>query len=645
MSQSLKGKTLSTAGVIIALGIVFGDIGTSPLYTINALMRGRVIEDILVLGGISAIIWTLTIQTSFKYVMITLNADNNGEGGIFSLFALVRRQKKWLVFIAMLGGAMLLADSLITPPITVTSAVEGITDNKNLSIIAALIIISGIFFLQQFGTKSIGKLFGPMMILWFAVLFSIGIYSLRDDFTILKAFNPYYAIQFLTHYPDAFWLLSAIFLCTTGAEAMYSDLGHCGKKNIRVAWIFVKISLIANYMGQGAYVLSHYKGKTLSKDINIFFELFPESLRWPAVIIATMAAIIASQALISGAFSLVSEGIKLNLFPKLKINYPSEERGQLFIPAVNAALWIGCCLVVLYFRESREMEGAYGLAISLTIIVTSVLLIAYMVKKRIHMVWIILIFLVNVTVEGSFLVANLSKFSHGGYFTLIIGMGLFLVMFIWYKARKIKNRFVEFVPIKDYTHLLTDISNDLSIPKYSTHLVYLTSADYKKEIEYNVIFSIVYNKPKRADVYWILHVDVLDVPYKREYELTEIVDDKIYRIDFRLGFRENQRVHSMFKKVLEDIQKTKEVDVLSRYQSLHNHHLIGDFDIIVMEKFLSFDNKLSFFETLIMKSYFIINKFAISPEKAFGLNFHNVKVEKTPLVVKPAPDYNLHRRK
>jgi len=645
MGHAKMGKTLSVAGVIIAFGIVFGDIGTSPLYTMNALVRGRLIEEILVIGGVSAIIWTLTIQTTFKYVFLTLNADNNGEGGIFSLFALVRRRRKWLVYIAILGGAMLLADSLITPPITVTSAIEGIVENNNLSVIITLIIISGIFFLQQFGTKSIGKMFGPIMILWFITLLSIGAYNLSSDFRILKAINPYYAFQFLKNYPGAFWLLSAIFLCTTGAEAMYSDLGHCGKRNIRVAWIFVKLCLIFNYMGQGAFILSQYEGAIISSDVNIFFSLFPDNLRLPAVILATFAAIIACQALISGAFSLVSEGIKLNLFPKLKINYPTEERGQIFIPAVNVSLWLGCLFVVLYFREAQAMEGAYGLAISMTIIVTSILLMSYMMIKRVPMIWILLIFLINILVEGSFLIANLSKFLHGGYFTLIIGSIIYLIMFVWYKARKIKNRFVEFVPIQNYTHILTSLSNDETVPKHSTHLVYMTSANSKKEIEYNILFSIIYNKPKRADVYWLLHVDVLDVPYCREYELTEIVENKICRIDFRLGFRENQRVHSMFKKVLDDIKKTKEVNVLSRYQSLYRQDLMGDFDIIVMEKFLSFDNKLSFFETLIMKGYFIINKFAISPEKAFGLNFHNVKVEKTPLVVNPAPDYSLNRRK
>lgn len=645
MGQSKNLKHLSLAGVIIAFGIVFGDIGTSPLYTMNALLRNRIVDELLVIGGVSAIIWTLTIQTSFKYVFLTLNADNNGEGGIFSLYALIRRQKKWLVYFAILGGAMLMADSLITPPITVTSAIEGITENKNISIIAALIIISGIFFLQQFGTKSIGKLYGPLMIVWFMALFIFGFIHIKDDWRILNAFHPKYAIQFLIYYPNAFWLLSAIFLCTTGAEAMYSDLGHCGKKNIRLAWIFVKICLITNYMGQGAYVLNHFQGTMLPNDVKIFFYLFPDSMKMYAVILATLAAVIACQALISGAFSLVSEGIKLNLFPKLKINYPTEERGQLFIPAVNVGLWLGCCLVVLYFKEAKAMEGAYGLAISMTIMVTSILLISYMLKKRVHIVWVISVFVINISVELSFFIANLSKFQNGGYFTLIVGLLIYLVMFIWYKARKIKNRFVEFVPIQNYTQLLSEISEDKSIQKYATHLVYLTSADSKKEIEYNVIFSIAYNKPKRADVYWILHVDVLDVPYKREYELTEIVEDKICRIDFRLGFRENQRVHSMFKKVLEDIQQTKEIDVLSRYPSLHEQGLMGDFDIIVMEKFLSFDNKLSFFETLIMKGYFLINKFAISPEKAFGLNFHNVKVEKTPLVVNPAPDYRLHRKK
>lgn len=629
--SAINPKKVTAAGMLIAIGIVFGDIGTSPLYTMNALSRGSAISEMLILGGISCIIWTLILQTSIKYVILTLRADNNGEGGIFSLFALVRRRQKWLVFLAMIGGAMLLADGLITPPITVTSAMEGLNQSQETTIAFTLIIISGIFFLQQFGTNRIGKLFGPVMILWFGMLLAIGLYHIHQDYSMLRAFNPYYAYQFLVNYPQAFWLLSAIFLCTTGAEALYSDLGHCGRGNIRSAWIFVKISLVANYMGQGAFLLNYFKGEKLASGSNIFFAMFPAELRIFAIVLATFSAIIASQALISGTFTLVSEGIKLNLLPKLKINYPSEARGQLFIPRINLFLWIGCCLVVLYFQQASAMEGAYGLAISLTVLATTLLLSAYMYLKRVKPIWIALFLSVYLVIEGAFLVANLSKFLHGGYVSLIMGTLFFLVMLVWYRARKIKNRFVEFVKLNDHLDLILKINQDKTIPKYATHLVYLSSANSKKEIEHKIIFSIKNNIPKRADMYWIVHVDIMDVPYLREYELTTIEADRVMRIDFRLGFRENPRVQAMFKEVLQALKENQEADVLSRYPSLRSEEMLGDFEFVVIEKFISHDHKLRFFDQLIMKGYFLLKQISLSEDKAFGLNINNVVIEKVPV--------------
>lgn len=640
---TIDTKRVSAAGILVALGIVFGDIGTSPLYTMNALTRGREISELLILGGVSCIVWTLILQTTIKYVVLTLRADNNSEGGILSLYALVRRRKKWIVFFAMIGAAMLLADGLITPPITVTSAMEGLKQDQDITIGFTLLIISGIFFLQQFGTNKIGKLFGPVMVLWFGTLFAIGLRWLLQDATVLKAFNPLYAFRFLKDYPQAFWLLSAIFLCTTGAEAMYSDLGHCGKGNIRAAWTFVKVSLIVNYTGQGAFLLHHFKNSPLPDQYNIFFELFPDNIRVAAITLATISAIIACQALISGTFTLVSEGIKLNLLPKLKINYPSEARGQLFIPKVNMFLWLGCCAVVLYFQKASAMEGAYGFAISVTVIITTLLLGAYMFLKRVNLLWITLFMSVYLIIEGAFFIANLSKFSHGGYVTFIIGGFLFLVMFVWYRARKIKNRFVEFVKLEDHLDLILKINEDTSIPKYATHLVYLSSADSKKEIEHKVIFSIQNNIPKRADVYWIVHVDVRDVPYLREYELTTIVPNKVMRIDFRLGFRENPRVQSMFVQVLKDVKETKEVDVISRYPSMRSSGMLGDFEFVVIEKFLSHDHRLGFLDRLVMKGYFTLKQFSLSEDKAFGLNMNNVVVEKVPVTTTIIPP-TVHRR-
>ncbi len=641
---SLNTKKATLAGIVIALGIVFGDIGTSPLYTMSALIRGKELSELLIVGGVSCIIWTLIMQTTIKYVVLTLRADNNGEGGILSLFALVRRRKKWFVYLAMIGGAMLLSDGLITPPITVTSAMEGLGQGQNTTLLFALLIISGIFFLQQFGTKQIGRFFGPVMILWFGMLMVSGLMHVSDDYTILNAFNPINAIRFLKNYPGAFWLLGAVFLCTTGAEALYSDLGHCGRGNIRAAWVFVKTSLVCNYLGQGANLLHNFKGKVLPEDYNTFFGLFSEEYKTVAIVLATLAAIIASQALISGTFTMVSEGIKLNLLPKLKINYPSEERGQLFIPRINLILWIGCVMIVLYFKKSADMEGAYGLAITLSMIVTTLLMGVYMQMKRIHTLIIGLFLIVFLMIEIAFLTANLSKFSHGGYVSLLIGGIVFTVMLVWFKARKIKNRFIEFVKLEDNLDQVLTIQNDTSIPKYATHLVYLTSANSKKEVEAKVFYSIGNNIPKRADIYWILHVDTLDIPYAREYELCTIVPGKIMRIDFRLGFRENPRVQAMFKQVLKEIRNTNEVDVLSRYPSLREKEMMGDFEFVVIEKFLSPDHKLGFFDQLIMKGYFVLKNISLSEDKAFGLNINNVLVEKMPVSTFFAP-IKLHRRK
>lgn len=640
-------KKASLAGIIIALGIVFGDIGTSPLYTMNAIVRDKVISDLLVIGGVSCIIWTLTLQTTVKYVMLTLRADNNGEGGIFSLYALVRRHAKWIVFFAMIGGAALLADGLITPPITVTSAIEGLDLGHNTTQLVVLIIIAGIFFMQQFGTQSIGKLFGPIMVLWFLMMACAGVMHMGDNMRIFNAFNPYYAIKLLVVFPKGFWLLGAVFLCTTGAEALYSDLGHVGKKNIRASWIFVKICLILNYIGQGSWLLSNYKDHLLPKDTSIFFALVPEGpWRIAAIVIATLAAVIASQALISGSFTLVNEAIKLNLWPKMKINFPTTEKGQLFIPGINFILWVGCSAVVLFFQaSSAAMEGAYGLSITITMIMTSLLLSFYLFTLRVPKIWIALYLFVYLSIETSFLIANLIKFPapHNGYVTVFIAGGIFSIMYMWYRARKIKNRYVEFVRLEDYVPIIQELSNDRTIPKYATHLVYMTSANFNKEIEHKIIFSILYKKPKRADIYWFVHVDVVDEPYTMEYVVQTVIPNEIIRVEFRLGFRVEHRIQMMFKKVVEEMVANKEVNVTSRYESLSKNNVRGDFRFIVMEKFLSRDNDLPIFDKIIMRCYFILKKLSLSEERSFGLDQSDVTTEKFPLIVSKTSDIKLHR--
>jgi KUP system potassium uptake protein len=655
--MSASHNRVTVAGLLIALGIIYGDIGTSPLYVLNAIMNGKTVTEELVVGALSLIIWTLTLQTTIKYVILTLQADNKGEGGIFSLFALVRRRKRWLVIPAMIGGAALLADGMITPPISVTSAIEGLKQvpafshiSQTTIIYIVIGIISALFFIQQFGTAFIGRSFGPIMSIWFLMLATLGIVHISDDLHVFKAFNPYYGISLLATYPNGFYILGGVFLCTTGAEALYSDLGHCGKWNIRYSWIFVKSCLILNYLGQGAWLLSQYHGRNISSELiesgfNPFYGVMPEWFLYFGIAIATAAAIIASQALISGSFTLISESIRLNLWPKFKIVYPTEARGQLFIPAINLMLFAGCVGIVLYFKKASNMEAAYGLAITLCMIATSILFANYLVLHRAKPILIYLYLILYLTIEFSFLWANMEKFPHGGYVTLVVGGALFLVMFVWYKARKIKNRYVEFVRLEHYITKIQELSNDRSVPKYATHLVYLTSADNPKEIEHKIIYSILNKKPKRADIYWFVHVDTLDDPYTSEYTVEHIIPNDIIRIEFKLGFRVQPRINLMFRKVVEDLVANREVNITSRYESLERRNIVGDFSFIVMEKFLSQDNDLPILERMVMKLYFWLKEISLSEERGFGLDVSTVTVEKFPLVVAPVTDLRLKRIK
>ena len=641
--------------MLIALGIIFGDIGTSPLYVLNAITNGKVITEELIIGALSCIIWTLTLQTTIKYVILTLRADNKGEGGIFSLYALVRRRKRWLVIPAMAGGAALLADGMITPPISVTSAIEGLKQVPALSHISqwtVVYIVIGIltvlFFIQQFGTAFIGRFFGPVMLVWFIMLAALGTVQLFNHLPVLKAFNPYHAYHLLSNYPQGFFILGGVFLCTTGAEALYSDLGHCGKWNIRYSWILVKTCLIINYLGQGAWLLHTHQGGLISAELieggfNPFYGIMPSWFMYFGISIATAATIIASQALISGSFTLASEAMRLNLWPKLKINYPTETKGQLYIPAVNFLLYLGCIGIVLYFKKASNMEAAYGLAITATMIATSVLFANFLVLHRVKPLFVYLYLAIYLTIEFSFFYANMDKFPHGGYVTLIVGGLLFIVMYDWYRARKIKNRYVEFVRLDHYVPKIQELSLDRSIPKYATHLVYLTSADNAKEIEHKIIYSILNRKPKRADIYWLVHVDTMDDPYTTEYKVTHIIPNDIIRVDFRLGFRVQPRINLLFRKVVEDLVANKEVNVISRYESLERNNITGDFSFVVMEKYLSQDNELSIVERLIMKLHFGLKEISLSEEKAFGLDSSNVVVEKFPLIISPLANLRLTR--
>lgn len=642
--SSHQHKTLSVAGTIVALGIIYGDIGTSPLYVLKSVIGEREITEALVLGGLSCIFWTLSLQTTFKYILLTLQADNKGEGGIFSLYALVRRYGKWLYFPAFIGAGALLGDGIITPPISVSSAIEGLKIiSEDIPVIPiVLVILTLLFAFQRLGTKVVGFAFGPIMLVWFGMLSFLGIYWLQKYPAVLSALNPKYAYDFLVNYPGGFWLLGAVFLATTGAEALYSDLGHCGRKNIRVSWIFVKTALLLNYFGQGAWALS--EGMDHLHGLNPFYELMPRWFLIFGIIIATMAAIIASQALISGSFTLISEAVSLHFWPRITTKFPTELKGQIFIPSINWLLWAGCMGTVLFFKESSNMEAAYGFSITIAMLMTTLLMYYYMLHvRKFHFLLVTLIVSVFLSIEASFFFANIVKLKEAWMFLLVV-FGIIFTMYIWYRARKITNKFLTFVSLDEHIPVLVELSNDTSVAKYATHLIYLTKADYRHDIEQPIIYSIFSHNPKRADIYWFVHIDRVDEPYTMDYTVEEILNDKIIRVDFKLGFRIQPKIHKMFRRVIEEMVKTKELDLKSRYESLKKYDIHADFRFVVLERFLSIDNELSPKEDFILNTYFGLRSMAQSDTKAFGLDSSDVAIEKIPLVVSTPSQFKLKRK-
>ncbi len=644
MKTSSNLHRLSSVGLLVSLGIIYGDIGTSPLYVFKAIVGENTISSNLILGGLSCIFWILTLQTTVKYVIITLRADNKGEGGILSLYSLVKRRAKWLIFPAMVGAAALLADGMITPPITVSSAIEGLRiyfpDIPTVPIVIA--IISFLFLIQRFGTSIVGKVFGPLMFIWFSMIGAIGMLYVVEMPEVFKAINPYYAYHVLVTYPNSWFILGAVFLCTTGAEALYSDLGHCGRSNIRISWIFVKSCLLLNYFGQGVWLLQH-QGMLLNNE-NPFFLIMPAQFLIFGIAIATIAAIIASQAMISGSFTLISEAVRLNIWPKVKINYPSIQKGQLYVPSVNFILWLGCMIVVLLFKESKNMEAAYGLAINITFLMTTILMTYYLRKIKLPRYLVGSFLVIYLIIELALLVSNGVKIIHGGWLTIILASMLFTVMLSWWWARRIKNRYVRFVDIEPYFKILSELSEDTSVPRYASQLVYLTSANFKSEIESKIIYSILQKKPKRADVYWFVHVDVTDAPYTSEYQVEQLVKGKVIRIDFKLGFRVEQRISLLFRKVVEEMVRNKEVDIGTRYESLKKYNIVGDFKFVVLQKILSETRELGFFKRIIIDIYNLLRRVSLSEEKGFGLDSSFVTVERVPLVVAKTKEIKLKRK-
>lgn len=644
---------VTVASLLVALGIIYGDIGTSPLYALRAVIGNRPIDLTLVYGGVSCIFWTLIFQTTIKYVWLTLRADNHGEGGIFSLYALVRRYGKRLVIPTILGATTLLADGIITPPISVSSAIEGlgmvkgleniIIAGSSLTITIVTTILSLLFFFQRFGTQVIGKFFGPVMAIWFTMLLVIGINEILIHPDIVKALNPYYGYNLLVNYPSGFWLLGAVFLCTTGAEALYSDLGHCGIKNIRITWIYVKISLVTCYLGQAAWLM--HQGETLLNGRNPFFEIVPIWFLIPSVIIATLATVIASQALISGSFTLISEGMNLNFWPRVTIIQPSDSKGQVYIPSANNMLWFGCILMMVYFKESAHMEAAYGFSITITMLMTT-LLLSYFVYYRLKWkkIYVVLFLIVFGVIEISFFIANVAKIKERWMF-LFFELFIFMVMYTWYYARKINNKFIKFVELGKYSNQLTELSEDNAIPKFATHLIYLSKADRRHEIEEKVIKSIFSKKPKRADVYWFLHINRTEEPFTLSYNVSELVDDKVIKVNINVGFRIQPKTELYFKNIIKELVENKEINLHIRPDGSSKYNNEPDFKFVVIEKFLSIENEFAFREGIILKSYFFLKRLGLSDEKAFGLEKSDVEIEQIPLVYQPITNIKLDREK
>jgi len=646
--RSIQNKSeLSASGIIITLGIIFGAIGTSPLYVMKAILAGSqgFISVDMIIGAVSCIIWTLTLQTTIQYLYIILRADNRGEGGILALYALVRKRKKGLFAVAIIGASALLADGILTPSITIVSAVEGLKlQYPTLEILPiALLIVAALFLVQQFGTAAIGKSFGPLMLLWFVMLSILGLVQVVHMPIILKAFNPYYAFELLSHHPRGFMLLGAVFLCTTGAEAIYTDMGHCGIRNIRISWIYVKTALVLNYLGQGAWILANPQVSEFYP--NPFFAMMPHWFLPFGVILATVAAIIASQALISGSYTIVSEAIQLSLWPKVRISYPTTHKGQMYISSVNWLLFIAVVVVVLIFRSSANMEAAYVLSITVTMLMTTILMAFFMQRIHRKAITIFIFVVLSFAIEGTFLVANLGNFVHGGWLTFILAGMIAFVMYAWHKGRAIKNQFTRYVDISENADALRDLSRDDSVPLFATNLVYITLANHHSKIESKILFSIFNKSPKRASTYWLLHVHITDEPHTLEYSVENIIPVVLIRVEFRLGFKVQPRINLFFKQVLDELVQSKEVSLESEFTALHKHHIQADFYYVIIRRIQNYDFDFPPFKQFILDVFLWLAKISTSDIRTYGLDTSNVMEEKVPYVMETGKKHALMRVK
>ena len=645
---------LSLAGIIVALGVVYGDIGTSPMYTMAALISGngglQNISTDFILGSVSLIFWTLTIVTTTKYVLIALRADNHGEGGIFALYTLVRKKAKWLIIPAMIGGATFLADGMMTPAVTVTTAIEGLKGvtifnsvwihNQKTVILVTVIILSILFFIQRFGTEAIGRAFGPIMMLWFTCLALIGLYSLADDWSFLRALNPLYAVQtlFSPQNKNGLFILGSIFLATTGAEALYSDMGHVGRNNIYGSWPYVKICLLINYLGQAVWI-NQIKDQPLFQQmdgLNPFFAMIPSQFRLAMTFLAAMAAIIASQALISGSYTLVSEATKLKILPRLRMVYPTNFKGQLYIPAVNNIIWILCLGIVIFFQTSARMSAAYGLEITITMIMTTILLNAWLATSNFNKFFAKLIVIFFFSIETIFLITNSIKYLHGGYVTLGIALVIIMIMIIWQYGELLKNDNTfhrEYVSLLAYKNQLKNLSQDQSMPLYATNLVYLTHVHNGYKIKKDILYSILDKRPKRAQVYWFVTVNVTDNPYTTAYSVDTYNTNYMVNVQLYLGFRMEQKVNLFLRQIINEMMIKGELPRQPQQYTTIPDRSVGDFTFVLIQEVLSPDTQLDNLKKNIIQARLWLQKYTVTPAIWFGLSYSDVIEERVPLAL------------
>ena len=653
-------KRMSAAGLLIAIGIVYGDIGTSPLYVMKSIVAGNggignVNRDFIV-GSISLVLWTVTLLTTLQTVVIALKATNHGEGGIFALYTLVRKHAKWLVLPALIGGAAILADGTLTPAVTVTTAIEGLkglkfggsvpVSTQSMVITITVIILLVLFSIQKMGTSIIGKAFGPIMFVWFSFLGIMGLINMSGDWSILAAINPIYAIRLLFSPENkaGIFILGSIFLATTGAEALYSDVGHVGKKNIIGSWPFVFVCLSLNYFGQGVWILNnpHYVPAD-GGSLNPFFEMIPANLRLAAIILATVAAVIASQALITGSFTLVAEASGLKFLPRMNINYPSTEKGQIYIPSINKGICVATIAIVLYFQTSAHMEAAYGLSITISMLMTTILLYEWLVMKKIKPIWNWIFLIFFGVLDIMFMVSSLTKFTHGGYVSLFIAGAIGFIMYVWYYGNKVRDKRESrnaYVRLDEYTDMLTNLSHDEDYPTYATNLVYMANVKYNKFIKREILYSILDKRPKRAKAYWFVTVNVTNEPFTAEYAVNTYGTKNVINIQLYLGFKKQTSVNVYIRQIVHDLIADGTIEPQPQEYTTSPGRDVGDFSFVIVNDVISPQTQLVGYEKWLVEARVRLQNLSSNPASWFGLEYADTVIERVPLILgRPNPSY------